>query len=763
MSEKERPIQRIEKAQPDLEPQEKKQCKKRVLTQGTASVTQSIADAVVIKNENVFLITRPDGMVPLGGQHGFGLYYQDCRFLSGYDLQIMDYDPNALVSNAAQGFRAVLELTNPDIQLEEDKRIAMGEIGITWERLLDAGESTLLDSLIFRNFSRAEIELPISLQFEADFQDVFSIRGLFPKSPGELMSPEWKHDILSFVYKGADDLYRALYVHFSEKPQTDGTRADFTIHLAPGASKQLIISLVLKEGPDKSEIQPGKHNMPDLHGIEAYFRQISQEWMTDQVELRSDSLVLNNLFHRSLYDLRTLKTNIETCEFFAAGVPWFVTLFGRDSLITAYQMLAYNREMAAQTLRLLASYQGDEINDWRDEEPGKILHELRVGELARLGAIPHTPYYGSIDATPLFLILMARHAHWTGDLELFQDLEENVNLALEWIDRYGDLDQDGYVEYDSTFKSTQGIINQGWKDSGNCIVNADGSLAKPPIALVEVQAYVYLAKMSIAELFERAHKKDRADQLRQEAHELRTRFNQDYWMGELDTYVLALQADNEPVTAVSSNPGHALWAGIADADKAERTVKRLMQEDMYSGWGVRTLSSENPAYNPTGYHLGTVWPHDNAIIAAGFRRYRFDDQAREIFKGTIEAAMDFAHFRLPELWSGFQKSEYNVPVRYPVACHPQAWAAGSIPYFIDIFLGLQPQAFDRRLHIIRPILPDFVDRIEMRRLRVGQARVDLKFDRGTGEYCDVSVLDVEGELDVVVEAEQENGENERIA
>ena len=313
----------------------------------------------------------------------------------------------------------------------------------------------------------------------------------------------------------------------------------------------------------------------------------------------------------------------------------------------------------------------------------------------------------------------------------------------------GDQNRDGYIEYQSSSK--KGLINQGWKDSGDAIVNADGSLARPPISLVEVQGYVYSAKVSLADLYERTGERDRAEQLRSEADELRARFNRDFWLEDKAFYALALQADHKPAAVISSNPGQALWSGIVDPEKAHRTVQRLMAPDMFNGWGIRTLSEQERRYNPIGYHLGTVWPHDNSLIASGFRRYGFDKEACEIFTAIAEAAMYFEHYRLPEVFAGFCREDYGVPVHYPVACHPQAWAAGAIPYLVETLLGLVPEAFDERLRIVRPVLPGFVDRLELRRLRVGRGRVDLHFERTSQGSVSVEVLQVTGSLDVVVE------------
>jgi glycogen debranching enzyme len=483
--------------------------------------------------------------------------------------------------------------------------------------------------------------------------------------------------------------------------------------------------------------------------IENLLHRSSDQWLQRQTEVDSDSLVLNRLMERSFRDLRVLTNSLNNREYFDAGVPWFVTLFGRDSLITALQMLAYNPAIAENTLRLLASYQGDRVDDWRDEQPGKIIHELRIGELARLGEVPHSRYYGTVDATPLFLILIGRHAQWTGGIELFNELRGNVERALEWISKYGETGDDGFVRYRSG--SEHGLVNQGWKDSGDAIVNEDGELAKPPIAVVEVQGYVYLAKTLIAQLYRRVGDPETAARLEREAEALRLRFNESFWLKDKGVYALALQDGGRPDAVVASNAGQVLWSGIADPEKARRTAERLMAPDMFSGWGIRTLSEKERRYNPVGYHVGTVWPHDNSMIAAGFRRYRLDHEARRVMVGIMEAATYFDNYRLPELFAGFSRDDYEVPVHYPVACHPQAWAAGSIPYMVETALGLVPEAFERRLRIVRPILPDFVRRVELHGLRVGDALADLRFECIGETRTAVEVLKIEGDLEVLVQ------------
>lgn len=731
-------------------PQTQQERKERVLTQGTPSVVRSIADAVVIKDEGLFLLTTPDGRVPLQGEHGYGLYFHDCRFLNGYELKLAGGTPSGLAASAAAGFMAVFQLTNTDLRTEGGRLIPKEQIGVKWQRVLDAKHSALDELLTFRNFGLQPLELPVSFTFQAGFEDVFAVRGLLPETLGRLRPPEWRNGILTFIYDGADGVCRSLSVQFSTAPEaTDGPTAHFRLRMQPQQSQQIVISLDLAESPKAHEVEPEAHHPPDLKDVQTLLRASTEEWLGRQTAIHSDSLMLNRIIDRSLRDLRALRSRLDGHEYFAAGVPWFVTLFGRDSLTAALMTLAYEPAIAASTLRLLAQYQGQQVNDWRDEQPGKILHEYRDGELARTGQIPHSPYYGTVDATPLFLILLGRHAAWTGDLTLFHELRVHVELALEWMIHYGDADGDGFIEYAST--SDKGLINQGWKDSGDAIVNADGSLARPPIALVEVQGYAYQARLALADLYRRAGESERADQLQREADELRARLNRAFWLEEHGYYALALQADKQPCAVASSNPGHILWSGTAEPDKARRTMERLLADDLFNGWGVRTLSSRERRYNPVSYHLGTVWPHDNALIAAGFRRYGFDDAARRVFTALVEAATYFADDRLPELFAGFERSEYGVPVHYPVACHPQAWAAGTVPYLIETLLGLMPEAFEQRLRIVQPCLPDFTDSLELRGIRVGHARADLRFARAPGGSIAVNVLKIEGQLDIVVE------------
>jgi glycogen debranching enzyme len=714
------------------------------------SVVYSIAKAVVIKHGNVFFLAPPEGEVPFAEGHGFGLYYHDCRYLNGYELLFGDVHPEPLAARSWEGARAVFQLTTPTFNGLDGSVIQRETIGVKWDRIIDPEHSLLHERLDIQNFSPEPMEFSVTFRFRAGFEDVFEIRGLVREVKGKLYRPRWKDKCLIFAYDGADQIERSLAIHFNPAPAAvKGNAVTYHVRLASNESLPIRICLAISESHELPNTLLAKSSVyRNLPTVVQGYRYQSQEWLSHETGFHSDSVLLNKVMRRSLLDLHMLKSTIGNDEFFAAGVPWYVSLFGRDCLVTALQTLAYGPDTAADTLRLLARYQGTLVDAWRDEQPGKILHELRVGELARMGKIPHTPYYGTIDATPLFIILMSRYTAWTGDLSLFKELRTHVDRALDWIDQYGDAAGDGYVSYLSN--QQQGLANQGWKDSHDAIMATNGRFAEPPIALVEVQGYVYMAKTSIADLYERVGDDARASRLRKEAADLRTRFNRDFWVEEEGCFALALEAGRRRCAVMSSNPGQALWTGIVDEDKAGRVVDRLMRPDLFSGWGIRTLSDKERRYNPMGYHLGTVWPHDNSLIAAGFRRYGYDTAACRVFVGLLEAAMEFEDYRLPELFTGYAREEFAVPVRYPVACHPQAWAAGTVPFFVETFLGLEPDGFANRLRIVNPDLPDFVQTAEYRHLRVGTGSVDLRFRRLDNGKMDVQVANVTGSLNVEV-------------
>lgn len=702
-----------------------------------SEVPHSIAQAVIIKDEDLFFVTDPDGELPLDNRDGFGLYYHDCRFLDGYQLRVGGQKLNTLIASAELGYMAKFELTNPDIALK-NAILPKQSLGVGWERIIDAETLSLRDVFCFINYSPESIDVPLEFAFSAQFDDVFEVRGMKPKRVGKAAPPKWRGSALTFSYNGAAGVQRTVQLEFSERARhLKGSEAMLRLKLKPGERHDLSVAISVAElGEQQNPKRSGVLN--HSQNLASALQRNADDWLGQYTKVESDSDLLNTVVNRSIRDLRVLRSNLHKQEFFSAGLPWYGTLFGRDSITAALQMLGYRPEIATQTLRLLARYQGQHDDEWRDEQPGKIMHELRRGELARLNEIPQTPYYGAVDSTPLFLILVSESAKWTGSLELFHELRPNIEHALKWMDTYADIAGNGYLSYQS--KSKQGLGNQGWKDSGVSIMNADGSLATPPISLVEVQGYAFLAKLGIASLCRRAGDDDTANRLEAEADDLRKRFNRDFWDKDMQYLVLALQKDARPAAVISSNAGQALWSGIVDDTKAQKIAARLMRPDMFSAWGVRTLSTQEKRYNPIGYHLGTVWPHDNSIIVAGLCRYRQDEAACQIFAGILEAARNFAHSRLPEVFCGFTREQYERPVSYPVACHPQAWASGSVPFMLTKLLGIEVCAFDRRLTINNPVLPDFINRIELRKLYVGKDSIDLRFERTRANGLKAHVL-----------------------
>jgi glycogen debranching enzyme len=715
---------------------------------GSSAAPRNVARAVVSKAGDVFFLSERNGELPADNQDGFGLYYHDCRYLDGYRIRFSGTPPNVLVSAANRGSIAEFELTNEQLQVPDAKSIPVQTFGVHIQRVIDGDRLTVHDLITIDNYDVQSHELPLSFDFESHFEDLFEIRGLHPKKIGRENKPEWRDGVLVLSYSGADGVLRRTEVHFEPTPtKSSGNSAEYHLKLNAGQREQLNISFEIVETRERPAIGKRFRSKPDevAHGID----RASHHWLAGCAEVQSNSVQLTRVMQRSLLDLGILRSELDGYHYFAAGLPWYGALFGRDSIISALQTLAYAPTIAEETIRLLAKYQGTKNDDWRDEEPGKILHELRRGELANLNEIPQTPYYGAVDSTPLFLILVGEHANWTGDLGLFKDIRQHVDRALHWMDHGGAHPNGKYLSYAS--KSSKGLGNQGWKDSGDSVMNSDGSLATPPIALVEVQGYVYRAKRLIADLYGRAGENQIADRLRGQAAELKRAFNRDFWVESKNFYAIALQKDNRPAAVISSNPGQALWSGIIDDNKAEAVVDHLAAEDMFSGWGIRTLSHKERRYNPIGYHLGTVWPHDNSIIAAGLRRYGFNKQALQILESIVSAGQHFEHARLPEVFGGFSQRDFSIPVRYPVACHPQAWAAGSVPFMMSSLLGLSANAFNNHLRVVRPVLPSFVNELDFRRIKIGDSTIDLHFERVRDAEVHVDVVNRDGSIEVEVE------------
>jgi glycogen debranching enzyme len=471
-------------------------------------------------------------------------------------------------------------------------------------------------------------------------------------------------------------------------------------------------------------------------------REALADWASHSTSFSSSNSIFNEMVATCKGDFHALQIPEAKERVIAAGIPWFATMFGRDSIIAAYQSLMLNPQLAAETLRVLASHQGKEKNDWRDEEPGKILHEYREGEMTRAGEMPFGPYYGSVDATPLWLILLSETFNWTADEQLVKDLLPNAYRALEWIDSCGDLDGDGFIEY--LRRAPKGLANQGWKDSWDAIMHHDGEIAKTPVALCEVQGYVYEAKYRMASLMRSFGDIKTADRLKRESAEMAKRFEKAFWMPKLGFYAMALDREKRQTKVISSNPGHLLFTRMLAQDRAKAITQRFMRDDMFTGWGWRTMSRDERVFNPLSYHRGSIWPHDNSLIAHGMALYGFRDEVKEIFTSLYQAALNFRDYRLPELFCGVQRHEYDEPVHYPVSCSPQAWASGSFFLLLTSLLGIRPSASRKELNIVNPVIPDWLSFLRIRNLRIGDSRVSLDFSRqGERSFC--NVVDVTGE------------------
>ncbi|HEX6992521.1 MAG TPA: glycogen debranching N-terminal domain-containing protein [Gammaproteobacteria bacterium] len=726
------------------------EARRRARTHGEPSGAASVEDAIVIKDGDVFSLSRPDGAIPLDRPHGYGLYYRDCRYLYGYELRVCGRALHKLAAASGDDFRAVFEATNCESLASGAVEVPSQSLIVRVERVVDGEALTLHERWTVRNFGTARIELPITCVFGAAFEDIFEVRALVEPSRTERIASEWRDRTLGIVYDGRDGVYRSLSIRVDGPvTETEKLRCELVLDVPARGSRTAAVTFVIRESETRAKVDPFKPPAKRIEQIKSTLSRSRSEWLARYASITTGNRSLDRTIERALLDLRALRTTHRGYHYFAAGIPWFCTLFGRDSLLASLMTLAFEPSVAEDTLRLLASYQGRKLDEWKDEQPGKILHEIRFGELARMGKVPHTPYYGTVDATPLFLIAVGQHARWTGSTRLFDELRPGIEAALEWLDRYGDGHGERFVEYSGA--ADGGLVNQGWKDSGDAIVRADGSLAEAPIAPAEVQGYAYLARLEMAELFERSGDSARADALRNAAASLRRRFNEAFWREEIGFFALALEKHGRPCDVVSSNPGQALWTGIVDDEHAAGVAERLLAPDMFSGWGIRTLSRDANAYNAIGYHVGTVWPHDNALIARGLRRYGCDDAAQRICDAIFAASFCFPLNRLPELFAGTARDEFELPVRYPVACHPQAWSAAAVPFMLVTLLGLEPRGFDKELRIRRPLLPMSVDTLEIRGVRVADASVDLRFERTPRGDVAASVERVDGALDIVVE------------
>ena len=678
------------------------------------------------------LVSEPDGQILHGSDKG--LYFLDTRMISVYGIYINGTPLNLLNAGAVFYYASRSILLNGSFDTE-DGPVPERTIGLVLSRMTEGG---LHEDYDLTNYGAETVRFNLELVIRSDFADLFDVKSKHLVRRGRIAT-EWDDDaqVLSSTYTNGT-FRRALVTQVRNSDSPCGFangRLSFPIEIKPGGSWHVCLRHDLLDG-DRVHAAPKEclaHEESDRLGKPL------QDWRQAVLKLQTSNEELYELFHQSVEDMASLRLPIEGTNHLrfmpAGGVPWFVTQFGRDSLIAALQTALVYPDFARSTLAVLGEMQATEVDDFRDAEPGKIMHEIRQGELARLKQLPHTPYYGTADATLLYIITL--HVAWrcTGDGGLLDKHLPTAERCLEWIDRYGDRDGDGFQEYGT--RSPVGLENQGWKDSGDAVMYPDGRNVAAPKALCELQGYVYDAWLRMAAIYDVRGRPGDAARLRAKAADLQQHFDAAFWDEESGFYAYCLDRDKRKVLTVTSNPGHLLWSGIVPPEKAERVVRRLMQPDMWSGWGIRTLSSDHPSFNPYSYQNGSVWPHDNGLIALGFKRYGFHAEAAQIARDISEAASYFALHQMPELYAGCQRASTNFPVQYTGANVPQAWAAGTVFVLLQAILGFQPDAAAGVLYL-DPWLPHWLPDLTLTDLRVGSECFTLHI-AGSGADTTVEV------------------------
>jgi glycogen debranching enzyme len=694
-----------------------------------------------LKHGDTFAVLDHNGDVLSGPGSPEGLFHRDTRYLSHLYLTIND-KRLMLLSSTLRDDNATLtcDLTNPDL-LDEKGRLIVGHdmIHLRRSRFLWNGRS--YERLVLRNYDDRALRVRVKLAFAADFADLFEVRGTSRAKKGRHLAPVMNEGAVVLSYIGLDDRRRSTRLSFDPIPtEVECDHVTYDLDLAPRVSRSLFITVAC----DEAEAQSCGHRSFFLALRDA--RRALRTSSSRATSIVTSNEIFNEVARRSISDLYTLITDKPEGPYPYAGIPWFSTVFGRDALITAFETLWLDPEIARGVLGHLAANQADHIDPACDAEPGKILHEVRYGEMAELGEVPFRRYYGSIDSTPLFVLLAGAYLKRTGDRATISNLLPHIEAALAWIDDYGDRDGDGFVEYGR--QTDDGLINQAWKDSHDAVFHADGTLASGPIAIAEVQAYVYGAWQAAADIFRLLDRPEKATRLLARAEALRRAFDISFFDEDLGTYILALDGDKRPCRVRSSNAGHALFAGIAYPERAGSVVRTLMSAPSFCGWGIRTIASEEARYNPMSYHNGSVWPHDNALIASGFARYGYRAETARIFEGLFAAATYIDLRRLPELFCGLSRQRAQGPTFYPVACSPQAWAAAAPLFLLQACLGLEFDPGNSQLSFSRPQLPAAFDEVVLRRLQVGSGSADIAIRRSDRQVV-VDVIDRTGNIGVL--------------
>ena len=654
-----------------------------------------------------------------------GIFHQGTRFLNRLELRLNKKKPLLLSSSIKEDndFLSV-DLTNPDLT---DCGILENSIYISRNQFIR--NSVYYEEISIVNYGDVECKIELSLAFGTDFKDLFEIRGIPRTLEPNKHQLHHNRNALVYEYYGLDRITRATEIIFMEgaMPDFEHNIARFILQLPPHQKQKIDYLIAFKTEESFFSSEPKQISFSNFEEIKINMQQELHKSHALFANISTSNEQFTHWIHRSKSDLISLLTQTPYGIYPYAGVPWYNTAFGRDGIITAMEVLWIAPEIARNALLFLAHMQATELIPSKDAEPGKILHEARSGEMANTAEIPFKEYYGTIDATPLFVMLAGLYYQHTADITTIKKLWPNIKAALHWINHYGDLDGDGFVEY--KHKAENGLTNQGWKDSQDSIMYKNGELAEPPIALCEVQSYVYAAKNFASMLAEVLNENELAQQLATEAKLLKRKFNEIFWDEESSCFALALDGNKKPCSVVSSNPGHCLFCGIVDEEKAFRLVATLTSAEMFSGWGIRTLSEDNKKYNPMSYHNGSIWPHDNAIIASGMAKYGFQKEAAKILSALFDASLFIELQRLPELYCGFTRRIGEGPTAYPVACSPQAWSVGAVFMLLQACLQVEINAIKKTIVFNKPELPPYLDRISISNLQLGSDTCDLELYR----------------------------------
>jgi len=714
----------------------------RPLCQGMPFVlTDAAHPRLVLKHGSHFLIMDQSASIPGCNTLGYGYYRYDTRHISGWELTLNGASLSLLSSSVNEGYAGHFLYTNPQTE-------SLPQQKITVQRETVLGD-LLWERITLQNFHNVPLEIELRMSFQSDFADMFEVRGLNVPERGKRMLPVPGKNgrTLFLAYRGLDNtLLETLIEFFGAQPHEITSEGEvlFKMTLPVHQPREIQVCVSTRwdgqstVGPD---VRKTGYNEARKLSDERY-----REWCNRNAVMRTGHELFDLAVDRALRDLYILRQPTPRGQGLSAGVPWYCALFGRDSAITAWQVMPFLPDLSRECIEVLAAYQGQEDNVYRAEQPGRILHELRIGEMARTKQIPHSPYYGTIDATQLWLFVFSEYIKWSGDIEFAKKLWQPVKQALAWIDN--NLTEAGYLAY--IRESDKGLENQGWKDSGDSIMHNDGQLGRAPIILSEVQGYTYAAWVGIARVAELLGHSGVSRKLTAAAANLKKNFARDFWMEKENFVALALDADGRQCQVISSNPGHLLFTGILEDDQANTVADRLMDSDMHSGWGIRTLAKSTIAYNPMSYHNGSIWPHDNTVIAEGLRKIGRIDDAHKIMLGLLEASQFQPDFRLPELFCGFERNGSYRPIDYPVSCSPQAWAAGAIFQLLKTCVNFEPDAVNNLLRVVEPCVPEWMEKFSVQGLRVGSAVVGLSFSYHDGATT-CQVLNKSGKVRVVIE------------